>query len=265
MGAERVLSVLYRPDAPRPVDLDLPTVSLHYEHDFLGAIALASSWQNTLWPLGREALFAKLAEQASVFRDSQGTYWMGDVEPAFDPDAPSGPMFCLFIAAALGARHPNSARAAQDALIAAIEDGRMGQKGLGEALEQVLSSGTVTLVRWVRGLRETARVSPLHRLVLRGALSKALGAQEPLTLPLLELLNEWCAEDGAPVMDERLRERLAAARSGKSGRLARDLLARVPAPDVSRPAAQRALVGRLERAERWVRLFGSTLPTGQAT
>jgi hypothetical protein len=235
--------------------VDLPTVSWHYERRFLGLNMLASSWASTLWPLGRDALFAKLAEQASAFRDSQGTYWIGDAEPAFDPDAHAGPMFCLFLAVSLGARHPNSARWAQDALLAAIDDGRLDGRGLGEALEQVLVSGTVTVARWIRAFRESARVSPLHRHVLRGALERALGAQEAPTLALVELLNEWCVEDGAAVTDGRLRARLAAARSGKMARLARELLDRTAAPGAARGAALRALVRRLERAERWAHTY----------
>jgi hypothetical protein len=86
-------------------------------------------------------------------------------------------------------------------------------------------------------------------------LQRALGGQDLPTLPLLELLNEWCAEDGAALGDERLRERLAAARSGKTARLSRALLDRSAAPGYARNAALRAFVGRLERAERWVRLF----------
>jgi hypothetical protein len=95
-------------------------------------------------------------------------------------------MLCLFLAIALGSRHPNSSRLAQDALIAAIDDGRIDAQGMGEALERVLTSGTVTVVRWVRTLRESARVSALHRYVFREALQRALGAQEVPVLPLIE-------------------------------------------------------------------------------
>jgi len=122
MGADRVVSVLYRPDARRPRDFDLPTVSLALRGDHLDPGPLAASWRNTIWPLGREALFAKLAARGSACRDSQGTYWMGDAEPAFDSDVHAGPMFCLFLAVALGARHPKLLALGAGRMLASIDD-----------------------------------------------------------------------------------------------------------------------------------------------
>jgi hypothetical protein len=78
---------------------------------------------------------------------------------------------------------------------------------------------------------------------------------------LLELLNEWCAEDGAPVTDEALSRWLAPEHSGKTARLARALRDRVPASGYGRLAALRALSGRIERAERWA--ASSAPPNGR--
>lgn len=145
-------------------------------------------------------------------------------------------------------------------MIAAIDDGRLDAQRLGETLRTLLSTALVKLIRWARTLGDAARVSPLHAQVIAGALQFAL-VDELKWAPkglhtLLERLKELLIELGEPLAEPRARESLGRlTRSGKTGKLVRELLALKASTDRApqRSAALRALAQRIERAETWTR------------
>jgi hypothetical protein len=222
------------------------------------ASALSSSWEATLWPSGHEAFFASEANQLATFLESQGSYWQGDWEPLFDADEGLGPMARLLIVLALTARHTAAAGLGRDALITAIEDGRLDGEGLAQPMTLLLPSDVVAHSRWVAAFRDAARVSPLHRVVLRDALEAAAHAlpASPANrlVPFLELLLEWSVETGASIAREDARARLAnVSGGGKAAKLARSLLGlgRQARNPVRRAAGLRTLESRVKRAERY--------------
>jgi hypothetical protein len=255
---ETHLRVEWAPEMKVERRADLPTVLMHVQDFRWDGSALSSSWEASLWPSGHEAFFASEANQLATFLESQGSYWQGDWEPVFDPDEGLGPMARLLIVLALTARHPAAAGLGRDALIAAIEDGRLDGEGLAQPMTLLLPSDVVAHSRWVAAFRDAARVSPLHMVVLRDALEAAAPAlpASPANrlVPFLELLLEWSVETGAAISREDARARLKdVSGSGKAAKLARSLigLARQPQNPVRRAAGLRTLESRLKRAERY--------------
>ena len=226
----------------------------------------SKGWASTLWPLSRAPILAREAQRVSLFIDSEGAYWHGDWEPLFDADEPLGVPGAMLVALGLAVRHPARAKLAEDALVAAIDDGRLDGEMLGAAMAAVLGWGALTVSRWTRALSEVARLSALHLAVVRDALERALGDAAPAprtVLALVELLREWSAASGEPVTHAATRAWLAAIDGGgKVATLARVLLA-APAKDPAahrREAAARALEQRVERAQRWQQAASAPAP-----
>src|SRR5262249_45648161 len=162
-----------------------------------------------LWPLSRQPVFRREVRELSCFVESQGLYWKGDWEGLFDADAELGLPGAMLIALGLSARQPTLAKLAEDALVAAVDDGRLDSPRFGEAMAALLRWGEVTLVRWAKALGEVARLTPLHLEALRAAMEVALGlaAREPKTVAsLLELLYQWTIESGEPVSHPAARQ-----------------------------------------------------------
>src|SRR5262249_10924364 len=112
--------------------------------------------------------------------------------------------------------------------------------------------------RWAKTLTDAARISPLHEAVIACALQRALqgdAQQAPRDLQnLLALLKELLIAMGQRIEFSETKAYLTAIKaSGKTGQLARDLLALEarPDPERSRQAALRALAGHIQRAQRW--------------
>jgi hypothetical protein len=179
------------------------------------------------------------------------------IEALLDPDTPLGPMARLLLAGTLSSNRPELQGLAVDALVAAVDDGRIDGRRLDEALRQLLAEGLAKPARLAKALGDAARVSPLHGRVAVHTLER-LGARQSPHPPgfhaILELLKELLVETGQRVDDPEVRAALGGLLpSGKTGRLVRDILA-LEASNVqtSRAAAlARALSSRVERGERW--------------
>src|SRR5262249_1177504 len=140
-------------------------------------------------------------------------------------------------------------------------DGRISGFELGESLGRAVQIESVTPARWARTLGDAARVSPLHTAVVRDALEKMLSSatrrKTASMVALFELTFELCTQTGCTISDPKAVSWLEGiAGSSKSAKLAKSMLAirHNPNASVFREAAARALLGRIERAERWQRI-----------
>lgn len=250
-----------KPEVPRKPRVDLPTV-LHHPHT-PGERVEWARWSALIWPLGRRAWFAAGVRTIGANLDWWEANWTERflLEPLLEPDTAIGDMGALLLALGLGAKETTLSALSIDALIAAIADGRIDASTLGGELCRLAPTGLVKPARWAKTLGEAARVSALHREVIRDALVALIGARAEMRpadlVAILTLLQELCVECGAAVTDEGARAALAELKSGKSGGLAKSILALHEADQDAhqRRAAAAALAGRIERAERWVNSF----------
>jgi uncharacterized protein DUF6493 len=182
------------------------------------------------------------------------------LEPLLDPGTPLCTMGLLLLATALAAKEPGEHGLATDIAIRAIEEGRLGSDNLGLVLAQLLPTGVIKPVRWQKTLADVARASPVHALVVQRALqSSPRDTPEKLArdfAKLLELLYDLSIELNQHLGDEGCRAFLQQLSSGKSGKVAKDLL-NLPATDFSttgRPILFQAIKQRAAAEE----LFGSS-------
>jgi hypothetical protein len=246
------------PPVPKGGGPDLFTVLLH---DVVAhGVRDATGWVASAWPLGRESFFAAGADVmlGVEFPPSEAGSYRPFIEALLDPDTPLRPMARLLLAGTLSSNRPELQGLAVDALIAAVDDGRIDGRLLGEATRQLLAEGLAKPARLGKALGDAARVSPLHARVVVHALQRLGAGQSPPPLglhALLELLKELLVETGQQVDDPEVRAALGRLpSSGKTGRLVRDILAlEATNASSSRAAAlARALSSRVERGERWV-------------
>jgi Family of unknown function (DUF6493) len=227
----------------------------------------AGSWAPALWPQHPEPLFA-VAALAACMIDGNDYVRPGNVPLAdglkliLDPDVPIGPMALFMLCRGLNAIDAAAAQAAVDALIAAIDDGRLDGDTLGQAMHAFLRTGLVFGKRWPDHLKEVARSSPLGRQVVWRALERAMHSATPLRKlrdvhAWIETLHELSIEAGEAIDDPLAREGLAQfLKAGKSRKPAQALLdlASVELRAHRAAAAAHAIRQRLARAERWATL-----------
>jgi hypothetical protein len=245
------------PALPETVRIDLPTVLLHVR--FAGHAVGDQRWAGTLWPLCRESYFASGAERFVGIESSPGEArsYRPLLEPLLDPDVPLRAMGRLLLVGTLSSNQPELQGLATDALIAAIDDGRLDGPLLGEALQRLFLGELLKLNRVTKALGDAARVSALHARAIAQAIEHMImGSPPPRDLNvLLEFLKEILIEIGEPLSAPCaawLREMKC---SGKTGKLVHDVLNHTgdSRAGSAKSSALRALANRLERAERWSR------------
>lgn len=251
---------------PRPDVVLFPTELMHSPAD---SLVLVGPVLTSIWLQDRESYFAMQARNQAANIDSQSSFWEGTWEPIFDPDVSvtGFARWCLVIG--LTSKHADNARMALDALVACIEDCRIDGIVLGDAMAEILTSGKVTLVRWIRALKDCARVSPLHLQVVRIAVERSLSNTKNSTMStpikLIELLYDLCSESGECVSTARTREYLESlGTKGKTGQLAKSLLSlqKGRADRHRAEAALQALRSRIQRADRYNRILHSRAGIG---
>src|SRR5262249_25319465 len=127
------------------------------------------------------------------------------LEPLLEPDTPLEQMGLLLLALGLAAKDPGENGLATDALIAAIDDGRVDGELLGGVLAELLPSGLVKAARFAKTLGQAARSSLLHSFTVATAIERSLRG-DPGKAPrdmsaLLEVLRELLAERQEPLRD----------------------------------------------------------------
>ena len=215
-------------DSPWEVDGGLTSLDSH-----------RNAWVATIWPLARESYFASGARICFFNIDWFEADWgnISILRPLLDPGTPLRYAGLIFLVGMLAAKEPGESGLATDIAIRAIGDGRLGSDNLGAAMAELLQSGIIKPGRWQKTLAEVARASEVHAVVI------ILGLQHCLTgdvssLPkdyskLLDLLYELCVELELNVASEACREFLSKLSGGKSGKLAKNLLA-LKAPNQER-------------------------------
>ena len=123
-------------------------------------------------------------------------------------------------------KEPGTRGLATDATASALADGRLTSSRLGVSLGEAWTTPLVTPRRFALSLAATAAASPEHRGHVRHAITLGLRTT-PHTdaAQILELLHELCHSDEVSIDDAVARSSLASYTSGKSGRLAKSLLA----------------------------------------
>jgi Family of unknown function (DUF6493) len=253
------------PEVPTKVSLEMPTVLLHagYCRNSGSAISRWDApnirWAGSIWPLGRESWFAAGVGQVGGNLDWWEANWgnRAYLEPLLDPDVPLLEMALTLLTLGLAAKEPGESGLCTDALIAAIDDGRLDGLKLGAKMASLFIKGPVKAARWAKTLTDASRISPQHSasitLTLQGSLEsipdpvpKDLGA-------LLETLKELLIARGECLSLPKTREALTGLKaSGKTAKFAKDILALQPNAAISsEEGAARALAARLQRAERW--------------
>lgn len=230
---------------------------------------LTGSWAPAVWPQHPEPLFA-LSVKAGCMLDG-----IIGFEPAtepladgliliHDPDVPVGPMAVLMLARGLNALDKAAAQATVDALIAVIQDGRLDGHTFGTTMHELLMGGIIVAKRWPSHLRDIARASPLHAMVIRKALQRAVYPGEPQR-PLrnmhawLEVLHELSVEAGEAIEDAQACDGLIVHfKTGQAKKLAKVLLdlKSSDSTDHRTAAIALALEHRITRAERWAAWAG---------
>lgn len=264
------------PDRPADPVNSLTTVALS-DPDYLRALEIQDAgdlkqlgtWAPALWPQHPEPVFALSAKASCMLDGVIG--WEPATEPlasgltlALDPDVPVGPMAVLMLARGLNAIDKPTAQATVDALIAVIEDGRLGGATLGATMHELAMGGIVVAKRWTTRLQDVARTSPLAAQTIRRAIERAVYPGKPQK-PLrnmhawLEVLMELCVACNEAIEDPGAREGLKQHfTSGKASKLARELLKLEPgkSSEHRQAAAAFALEHRIARAERWAAWAG---------
>ncbi len=217
------------PPVPKVDGPDLLTVLLH---DVVAHGAVdATSWVASAWPLGRESFFAVGADMmlGVEFPPSEAVSYRPSIEALLDPDTPLRPMALLLLVGTLSSNRAELQGLAVDALVAAVDDGRLDARLLGETIRQLLADGLAKPARLAKALADAARVSPLHARVVASALQRLRTGHSPPPLgihTLLELLKELLVETSQRVDEPEVRAALGSLpSSGKTGRLVRDILA----------------------------------------
>lgn len=240
--------------------VELLSVSRRIGH---GDLDWTARWLGYVWPAGREAYFAVGCQALGQNLDWWEAAWSNKIllEPLLDANCPLGEVGRLLLCIGLFAKEPGEHGLATDALVAAIQDGRVDAQRLASPLIHFLQSGGVKPTRLAKALSIVARQSPLHSLVVRELLEaimvQMLGTkkQVPKDLPqLLELLHELLAEAEESLSIPMLRE-LLAAQTG-SGKLAQTAKAIVDLPERMNPAFRSTVVAtalevRVQRARKW--------------
>jgi len=259
------------PPVPRTTRPEIPTPLFYVDKEIeIGTLR----WLATIWPEGRHAWLAKGAWMIGENLDWWEAHWENRVylEALLEPDVDLHGMGGNLLALGLAAKEPGESGLATDALIAAVQDGRLTGRGLGDTFAYLLSlgiedspnpakpGGLINGARWAKTLANAARTSPLHAEVVHQALQLALGSAPSLRpadlAALLELLHELSISIEASIEEPEARSYLSLIKSGKSGKLAQALLG-LKAKDHqahTHQAAAQALLARIERAERWAQM-----------
>lgn len=220
--------------------------------------------RQTLWPANPTLLFAEGTDSVCdrLFRNaSTFTPTAAYLEPLLDPDTAFTPAAQVLVALALVAQDADARTMALDVGIRLIEDGRCRGDELGAVFTRLLAAkGFVKLGRLAESVASLAAAGPLQREAARRLLAEVLAV---LTASkdvhhLLSVYRELLAEDGRPC-DPRARPLLASiGGSGKTARLARELLDLESPAELPRELASRLVRARLDRIEVWRRRLASS-------
>jgi hypothetical protein len=261
------------PAKSRPSVKFFPTELLHtYDIGWQGSISL-----DLYWPLNPEPYFVHETRRVCSYLESQGAYWHSSWTSLFDPDTPTKGYGSWLIALGMSAKQLEVSRLCVDALISSIDDGRLDGTTFGTVIGKLYLTDKITLSRWIKGLRDVSRISPMHSHFVFKALEQFLptieagidGLSKPIPSAVLELLYDCCCNAPYRIELEAARKTLSGVTGkGKGAKLAQLLLqpSQPGASECIRQFAAQILSSRIERAKRWEQwsLEPALLSGGQA-
>jgi hypothetical protein len=231
------LEVRTEPAMPAQTDPALFPVSCHQPVPWLGVGSRPLlRWHAQLWPANREPFFAAAIttlQMAVAWSDTRDRETIGCLEPLADSYTELRTIACHALALGLAAKDAVLRGHAQEALIAAIADGRAvaAAAELGATMAFHFHTAGNKVARWAKCLGEVARISDAHARAVGELVQHALRG-EPANAPremgmLLEVLVEVLSATNMRLNVETARDYLAGfTGSGKPAKLARQLLAR---------------------------------------
>jgi hypothetical protein len=179
------------------------------------------AWAASVWPTGTEALFFDALPSLAGNLDWSGAEWenVAFYELVREPVTKLDELARLTLALGLATKEPGENGVSTDAAIAAIDQGRIDGRTLGETLAELRPTGLVNLKRWSRTLGIVARSSALHAAHVRTAIERCLRG-DPKDAPrdegaLVDLLCELHAEGRTKISDPETWAYLSTSRHKK--------------------------------------------------
>lgn len=191
-------------------------------------------WLAILCPSLREATFAYAGAELLGWTDqpsfdpTDGNHHVC-LSALSDPHTPLRDMARFALAVGITAVRTEVVTSARDALVAAVEDGRLNTAEFGATLGRFMASRWARPARWAKVFKEVSRVSPMHEVAVAAIIERALRG-DPTRAPrdlgaLLALWHELRSGGGIGAMDNEARMYLAGLKSGQAAQLAAKLLA----------------------------------------
>ena len=195
---DRTLGELRSGAIPAPAWLSGPLDELHLVR-----------WTSTLAPTHRAEWFAAGAKVIGWNLDWWSALWHNRayLDALFEPDVPLGDAGMRLLVLGLAAKESGEGAIATDALIAAITDGRVEARSLGQAFTCAAAQTKLVLPRIAKRLSQAAQASILHAVTIRDGLLEfpAAGTNKALR----QLSADLAAQHGsADLTSERLHLRL---------------------------------------------------------
>ena len=240
-----------------------PTVLLHAVtagFTYARKTELSIGQASLCWPLNCDALYASgLVEITTTLDERTSKNWpeFTYLTPLLEPDRPITLPAALLVSLGLMTPQGDLSRTAIDVLVESISDGRAHPDLFATSLCRLGETKWFQPGRMAGYLNEVAQVSPLHAWVVAGMLGHLVARWQELPKNghhILELLVELLAQLGQ-ALDPGVSAALGGIKaSGKSAKIARQLLALKQTDNAAMEAArQAALQARVARAERWAK------------
>lgn len=205
-----------------------------------------------IWLQNRESLLARLSKILLLTINSISAFNPDDFSLFFDRDLPLSENGSWWLSLVLVAKNDDLRRFGLDILIAAVEENRVSAYGLGRSMS--LLNG-FTQIRWIKALRELAKVSALHAAFSWEVLtSYVLNKRTDTPLGFLELMLELAEEHGFGLSAEVVQTLEQFNGSGKTAKLARSLAAEKShwkSYTSLNEATKQSLQSRAARVKRW--------------
>jgi Family of unknown function (DUF6493) len=255
---------------------NLITVRMHRVDYSLWHLEFLIDWRRSITPMNLDAFFAEGIEKIG-----RGTYSLDKtnlpyLEALYEPDVSVNRLAQIMLTLSLASKQKDEHSTAAEALIAAIDDGRLMGTDIGRIMAELFHSKAVqisnhntpflplvSLNRWAKALALVSRCSTYHARAVALCLEE-LCRDDPDSAPkdlhlLLEILLSCLIEANDSIGNPKTRQYLTALSekkgSNKTTKLVKQLLNLKQGPryeEKRQEAFAHVLDKRLERAERWV-------------
>lgn len=237
----------------------VPTLALHHPFSYLYGSSWLYQWISMVWAQNMEPYYAIgvgfLADRIDMNSASMEPNYTF-IEPLLEADRPISDMGCLALWLGLAGQDADARGYAMDVLAEGIQDGRIHPDMLSPVLVKLGKDDWIKLNRVGKVLCETAKLSPLHSLVIARTLEQWLENQDELSRDashVLSALHEIMIELGISLSDKARKPLEKVKGSSKTAKLCKSLLNHAPDKPTAAydEALQLQLESRIQRAERW--------------